>query len=162
MSISKQVRYRVRKAFDFCFAYCGVREDQIGAELDVDHFQPTSRGGTDDFDNLICTCPACNRFKSYYWPTPESPVSFYLLHPRNDDLKEHIMEAADGRLVGLTSRGRFHIRLLHLNRPQLIAARQEWRGNQLMKQMLVQQAVQIDTLRERMQEHEEDIAKLFE
>jgi hypothetical protein len=162
MSITKQVRYNVRRAFNFHCGYCGVSENRIGSELDVDHFQPTSRGGTDDFDNLICTCAACNRFKSYYWPPPNAPESLHLLHPLKDDLKKHIVEVADGQLIGLTTRGWFHIGLLHLNRPQLVVARQQWRKEQLIDQMLVQQETLVDTLQERMREKEVEVIELRE
>ncbi len=29
--------------------------------LEVDHIKPKSRGGTEDLDNLMLTCPKCNR-----------------------------------------------------------------------------------------------------
>src|SRR5262249_39290089 len=47
-----------------------------------------------------------------------------LLHPRRDDLGAHIEETVHGRLLGLTPRGWFHIRRLHLNRAQLVELRQ--------------------------------------
>jgi hypothetical protein len=40
---------------DACF-YCGER----GAPLHIDHVLATSRGGTDQMDNLVVACAACN------------------------------------------------------------------------------------------------------
>ncbi len=31
--------------------------------MEVDHVMPVARGGSDDFDNLVCACRKCNRSK---------------------------------------------------------------------------------------------------
>ena len=117
-------RAALRSRFHFRCGYCGVSETDVGAELTVDHFQPISRGGTDDLDNWVYCCHACNEFKGDYWK-PDSPDR--ILHPLRDPLPEHTVERDDGTLCGLTRTGTFHIEKLRLNRPQLIAHRQERR-----------------------------------
>ena len=41
-------------------SYCNV---DVGETYDVDHVVPTSRGGSDELDNLVLACPTCNRSK---------------------------------------------------------------------------------------------------
>ncbi len=48
-------------------AYCG-RSRNI-KYMTVDHIIPLSKGGTDDLDNLQCTCKACNRLKDDMLPS---------------------------------------------------------------------------------------------
>lgn len=123
MSVSRELKERIRQRFGYCCAYCGVHEHDVGSELEAEHFHPRSKGGSDDLENLIYCCSACNRFKANYWPSADAPLYLQLLHPLNDDLQGHITLLNDGHLTGLTKRGRFHIELLHLNRPQLVESR---------------------------------------
>lgn len=99
----------------------------------MDHFHPQAAGGSDDIENLIYACTACNRFKGDYVPAPDAPESLRLLRPQRDDLAVHIEETAHGRLIGLTPRGWFHIQRLHLNRPQLVELRHLHRVLQAQK-----------------------------
>lgn len=123
MAISTETRAAVRTAYDGRCGYCGVHETSVGGELEVDHFHPQAAGGSDDVENLVYACTACNRFKGDYAPAPNAPVSLQLIHPLRDDLSVHVEETAHGRLVGLTPRGWFHIQRLHLNRPLLVERR---------------------------------------
>jgi hypothetical protein len=101
-----------------------VRETDAGARLTVDHFQSLSRGGTDDEENLVYSCHACNEYKGNVWqPEAESRI----LHPLRDDRLVHIQEASDFRLIGLTPTGIYHIQQLRLNREELIVHRQRRR-----------------------------------
>jgi len=40
--------------------YCAATE----GPMEVDHVVPVSRGGSDEMENLVCACRACNRSKS--------------------------------------------------------------------------------------------------
>lgn len=110
----------LRQRFDFACGYCGTTETSVGAPLTVDHFHPTSRGGSDDESNWVYCCPACNSFKGAAWGEEEGR----LLHPLRDDLALQV-EERNGQLFGLTPRGELHIEQLHLNREQLVAQRRE-------------------------------------
>lgn len=110
----------LRARFGFRCGYCGVSETDVGAILHHDHFRPTSRGGADDASNWIYCCFACNSFKGAYWP--QSPNDLALLHPTRDDFSSHVREEK-GLLIGLSPQGRFHIKLLHLNRVPLVLHR---------------------------------------
>jgi hypothetical protein len=119
--VSLQTRQQVREFFQFRCGYCGVLETEYGATLTIDHYQPVSRGGSDNSENLVYCCHACNEFKSDYW-NPDSPER--LLNPRRDDLSLHLRENENAEIEGLTETGIFHLTRLHLNRPPLLLQRQ--------------------------------------
>jgi hypothetical protein len=123
MPVAAETRAAVRAAFGGRCGYCGVSETFVGGELEVDHFNPQSVGGSSEIENLVYACTACNRFKGDYAPARDAPESLWLLHPRRDDMGAHVTETGYGRLLGLTPRGWFHIQRLHLNRAQLIEMR---------------------------------------
>jgi hypothetical protein len=125
MSISAGIREQVRQRSGCACEFCGVREEDAGAALTIDHFQPQSKGGSDALDNLIYACPGCNQYKQDYWPLDMQ--SLPLWNPRNRDAAEHFTEAENGQLIALTDVGAFTIRHLRLNRLQLIAYRQNRR-----------------------------------
>lgn len=110
----------MRRVYNFRCGYCGVHENEVGSELEVDHFCPLSAGGSDELSNLVYCCPACNRSKSDYWTEDEARR---LLHPQQDEWALHLRQTEDGRLGALTERGAIHLRRLRLNRPQLITVR---------------------------------------
>jgi hypothetical protein len=115
-------RRKLRLRFRYRCGYCGVRERDVGAELTVDHFQPRSKGGSDDAGNWVYCCHACNEFKGDYW-NPNSPSR--ILRPLSDNLAAHLFQESDGVLRALTETGQFHINRLNLNRQQLVKYRKE-------------------------------------
>lgn len=62
MTISADLREQVRQRALCACEFCGVHEDNAGATLTIDHFQPRSKGGSDDLDNLVYACPSCNQY----------------------------------------------------------------------------------------------------
>jgi 5-methylcytosine-specific restriction endonuclease McrA len=50
---------RIRRRFNFCCAYCGVRPEKVV----MDHVVPLSRGGRHSPSNVLPACPACNGSK---------------------------------------------------------------------------------------------------
>ena len=137
--IRPEQRNALRRLYHFCCGYCGVSEVDSGAELTLDHFQPRSQGGTDEVDNLVYCCHACNAYKGTYYQ-PDAPER--ILHLRRDTLSGHLL-AQDGSLLPLTPTGAFHIEQLHLNRPALVAHRLAERSLQSERQELL-------TLRQRL------------
>jgi hypothetical protein len=91
------LRDTVRLRYGLRCGYCGVHEDEVGALLTVDHFQPRAQGGTDVLDNLVYC------------------------------ISVHLVEQEDFTLKPLTASGAFHINRLHLNRSQIIASRRKRR-----------------------------------
>lgn len=162
MAISNENRMKVREQYNFRCGYCGVSEIDVGSELEIDHFQPTSQRGSDELDNLVYACPACNRNKASYWPSPDAPPHMHLLHPLTDSPNLHITLLHDGHLAGLTPRGWFHIDWLHLNRPQLIAMRQKQAFSR-STQSLIEEIQQINRqLREIVASQERELDSLRE
>lgn len=127
---------QVRRAFAYRCAYCGVHEIWAGAELTVDHYQPRAANGTDELANLVYACHRCNQYKADYWPTPEEALAgFIVLHPQRHDLSLHYREnELTGTLEPLTATGAFNLRLLHLNRPPLVAQRLARRAIEVLEQ----------------------------
>lgn len=115
----------VRARYHMCCGYCSVAEAEAGGELTVDHYVPTSFGGGDDDDNLVYACIRCNQYKGDFRPTEQDLVSGRIvLHPLRDDVGKHLVSVqTTGRLEHLSETGRFHITLLHLNRPALVDLR---------------------------------------
>jgi CRISPR/Cas system Type II protein with McrA/HNH and RuvC-like nuclease domain len=60
--VSQKTRFDVFKRDGFTCQYCGCKSPEV--ILEVDHVTPVSKGGTNDFDNLITSCRKCNRGKS--------------------------------------------------------------------------------------------------
>lgn len=56
--------------------YCGRRLPRT--DLNLDHVTPRSRGGMSTWENVVCSCHACNRRKG--GRTPEE-ASMLLIHP---------------------------------------------------------------------------------
>lgn len=160
MSVSLELRAAVRERFDGRCGYCGVSEVDVGNPLEVDHYCPRTANGGNELGNLVYTCPACNRFKSDYWPGKNAPEAVQLLNPNRDQYDQHLAETINGRLVGLTPRGWFHIGRLHLNRPLLITYRQQRRRAQLIDEALAQAGVTAANLQARIEGLERELAEL--
>ena len=142
MAVSAEARAAVRAAFDGRCGYCGVSETFVGGALEIDHVHPLAAGGSDEIENLVYACTACNRFKGDYAPASDAPEALRLLHPQHDDMGVHITETTHGRLLRLTARGWFHIQRLHLNRAQLVDMRLLYRAMQTQKDRLFERAKQ--------------------
>jgi hypothetical protein len=117
--ISAELRRTVRTLYAFACGYCGVTETEVGAYLTIDHYQPLDAGGSDDIDNLVYACHACNLHKSASW----NLANPFVLHPLRTDMHMHIRPLPDGTLQGLTPEGTRHIDVLHLNRAPMVERR---------------------------------------
>jgi hypothetical protein len=121
MSLPEAIREQVRLRAGFACEFCGVTETDAGGSLTIDHFQPSTQGGSDASDNLLYCCPRCNQYKADYWPG--SPTGPQLWHPRKTPSSAHFLELENGTLYPLTAVGAFTLRRLRLNRPPLVAHR---------------------------------------
>lgn len=59
--LSQKIRFQVLDRDNFTCQYCGEKAPDV--ELEVDHINPVSKGGTDDLQNLVAACKSCNRGK---------------------------------------------------------------------------------------------------
>ena len=98
-----------------------LRWIHTASELTIDHYQPQTKGGSDELDNLIYSCPRCNQYKSDYWPSTENDI--FLWNPRQEEAKQHFLELENSTLHPLTAVGTFTIKRLRLNRQPLISYR---------------------------------------
>jgi 5-methylcytosine-specific restriction endonuclease McrA len=61
--------------------YCGKRFSRT--ELNLDHVTPRSRGGLSTWENIVCSCHACNRRKG--GRTPEEAGMHLIRRPRRPE-----------------------------------------------------------------------------
>ena len=134
--ISVNLRRTVRTLYAFACGYCGVTEAEVGSYLTIDHYQPEGAGGSDEIENLVYACHACNLHKSTAWNPQTPPV----LHPLQTDLTLHLRALPDGTLEALTPEGGRHIETLHLNRPPMI----ERRKRLALIEKILERDVQLD------------------
>lgn len=115
----------IRSRYSYRCGYCGVSETDAGGELTVDHYRPISCGGGEDDENLVYCCSRCNLYKGDFWPSEEGAShQKRVLHPKQDDFTGHLrFDERTGEVNALTETAAFHIGLLQLNRPALVAHR---------------------------------------
>lgn len=57
----RNLRVRLLKQQGFRCAYC--QEDLSGKPANLEHVVPVNAGGTNNPNNLVMSCPECNKFK---------------------------------------------------------------------------------------------------
>ncbi len=75
-----------------------------------------------NWNNLLLTCPVCNRNKANQFPTTAEGEAL-LLNPERDQPEKHLSFHSDGQIYGITKRGEITIGILKLNRETLIRDR---------------------------------------
>jgi hypothetical protein len=119
MSISGEMRLRVEERAGRRCEYCRLHSALQGGTFHVDHIQPLSAGGSDDFENLSFACLTCNLAKSnraaLIDPETGNPVPMF--DPRRDAWSSHFR--FEGYcLVGQTACGRAVVAAFDLNTPK--------------------------------------------
>ncbi len=155
-----ELRQAVRQTSNFACGYCGVREEDAGSELELDHFKPRSAGGDNRPENLVYCCTTCNRIKGDFWA--DSADGKRLLHPHHDDLSLHLRQETDGLLTGLRETGKFHLKRLRLNRPPLIVLRRTRMENARLREELRQSQAAQKELAEHLQNLDEEIERIYQ
>lgn len=106
--------------------YCGLSQSGQEAAFHIDHIIPRAAGGPTVSENLALACVSCSLRKGARRtaPDPETGNDEQLLHPREQRWAEHFKW--DGaRVVPLTPTGRATAAALAMNRPVILAIRQE-------------------------------------
>jgi len=111
----------IRRRANYQCEYCTVSEVNYGGELTVDHFHPVSKGGNNELENLVYCCNKCNSYKHNYFPENEDDPRLW--NPRIDNYNDHFITLENGVLHALTNQADFTIKLLRLNRKQLVSYR---------------------------------------
>ena len=106
--------------------YC--RLSQVGQEatFHIDHVVPRTAGGPTDEDNLALACVGCSLRKGARRRAidPQTGADVVLFNPRRDSWSEHFRW--DGvRLDGRSPTGRATAAALAMNRPLMVAIREE-------------------------------------
>jgi hypothetical protein len=114
-----------RRAADRC-EYCRLSQEGQEARFHVDHVVPSSSGGSDNLDNLALACVSCSLRKAArrHAIDPLTGEAVGLFNPRTQAWSDHFLW--QGFVVtGLTATGRATIDALAMNRPLIIAIREE-------------------------------------
>lgn len=127
--VPRALRARVAAQARYRCGYCLLSERLFGIPLEIEHIIPEALGGPTTEDNLWLACSACNGRKGDRVAArdPMTGDVVPLFDPRHQVWHEHFAWTPAGDwLVGQTPPGRATIRLLALNRPELVAARRLW------------------------------------
>lgn len=106
--------------------YCQLSQVGQEAAFHVDHIRPRVTGGLTTAENLALACVSCSLRK---WARetatdPESGEEAPLFNPRTQDWTEHFRWEGEV-LMPLTPTGRATVTALAMNRPVIIAIREE-------------------------------------
>lgn len=82
-----------------------------------------------------------------------------LWNPRLEPAENHFWQADDGKFYALTEKGKISIRVLNLNRPQLVAYRQNKRLSAEERQLLEESEINLEILFRLGEEQREIIRK---
>ena len=85
-----EVRQYLLEKFNHTCVYCGTKD----AALNLDHFHPKSRGGSDKVSNLVLSCVDCNQAKSNKLPEDFLSDKPKLLELINKQRKQPLADAA--------------------------------------------------------------------
>jgi len=124
--ISATLRAAVfHRAAEYC-EYCRLSQHGQEASFHVDHVIPRTAGGSTTADNLAVACVSCSlrKWAKQTANDPDSGKESPLFNPRTQLWGEHFRwEGA--RIVPLTAIGRATVAALAMNRPLILAIRQE-------------------------------------
>jgi len=115
----------ILRAGDRC-EYCRLSQLGQEARFHLDHVMPRAAGGPTTVDNLALACVSCSLRKgaSQTALDPDSGAAVPLFNPRTQAWPDHFRW--DGvRMAALTPTGRATLAALAMNRPLIVAIRQE-------------------------------------
>ena len=121
-ALAEEVRQRAGGRCEYC------QLAQIGQEaaFHIDHVVPRTVGGPTVSENLAIACVSCSLRKEprRLAANPETGADEPLYHPRQQRWADHFRW--DGEMVvGLSATGRATLAALAMNRPLILAIRQE-------------------------------------
>jgi hypothetical protein len=121
-ALADEIRMRALGRCEYC------RLSQLGQEaaFHIDHIVPRAADGPTVSENLALACVSCSLRKGARRsaPDPETGAVEPLFHPREQSWAEHFRWAGE-RVVPLTPTGRATVSALAMNRPIILAIRQE-------------------------------------
>jgi hypothetical protein len=134
MPLSPSLREQVRERASRRCEYCHSPEKVSAARFEIDHIQPRSLGGSDNFDNLALACQRCNgnRYNFIQATDPITQLQVRLFQPRIHQWGDHFQWSHNGHyILGITAIGRATVARLDLNddlhnHGAIIEARAAW------------------------------------
>jgi hypothetical protein len=104
--------------------YCDIKIDEIGFEgMVLDHFRPQKhfQSLVDTPENLVLSCPKCNRLKSDLWPVGTECADTYdgqcgFIDPFIEHMREYFIVHDDGVLTAVKPPAMYLEKVLYLNR----------------------------------------------
>jgi len=106
--------------------YSRLAQEGQEATFHIDHIKPRAAGGETSAENLALACVSCSLRKEARRSAldPQSGRRVSLFHPRQQRWADHFRW--DGLVViGRTPTGRATLEALQMNRPMILAIRQE-------------------------------------
>jgi hypothetical protein len=106
--------------------YCRLSQTGQEAAFHIDHVVPRAADGPTTLENLALACVSCSLRKSAKQTAidPESGEELPLFNPRTDIWAKHFRWEGEW-VVPLTPTGRATVTTLAMNRPLILAIRQE-------------------------------------
>jgi hypothetical protein len=106
--------------------YCGLSQLGQEAAFHLDHVIPRAAGGLATTDNLALACVSCSlrKWAKQTAADPDAGIAVPLFNPRTQHWSEHFRWDNE-RVVPLTPTGRATVAALAMNRPMIVAIRQE-------------------------------------
>lgn len=128
MAVPELLRQAVIQRAENRCEYCRLSQFAQEATFHIDHIVPQSAGGPTTLDNLALACVTCSLCKGARQTTldPKTGQEFPFFNPRHDVWREHF-HVAGVILEGITASGRATISALQMNRPRILATREEER-----------------------------------
>jgi HNH endonuclease len=106
--------------------YCGLSQEGQEAAFHIDHIVPVVAGGQTTAENLALACVSCSLHKAARQTAidPQTGEEVAIYNPRRERWSDHFRWEGV-RLVGQTATGRATVAALDMNRPLILAIRQE-------------------------------------
>src|SRR4051794_6375275 len=106
--------------------YCGLSQEGQEATFHIDHIVPRIAGGPTRAENLALACVSCSLRKEARRsaPDPQTGRRVAFFHPRRQRWDNHFRWCGV-TVIGLTPTGRATVAALQMNRPLILAIRQE-------------------------------------
>lgn len=92
-SIGKRLRFSILERDGFRCGYCGASAPDV--ILHVDHVTPITSGGTNDLDNLVASCAACNFGKTNKELSDEAKYEIDFLYKQRSFWNELVTQKAN-------------------------------------------------------------------
>jgi hypothetical protein len=128
MTVPEPLRQAVIRRADNRCEYCLLSQLAQEATFHIDHVVPQSAGGPTTLENLALARVTCSLRKSARQTIVDVDIGTEVLifNPRREAWDTHFRWAA-AHVVGLTATGRAAIEALQMNRPHVLAIREEER-----------------------------------